>query len=209
MSTSPFHIVYLGEDFAWSKLSQVLAAAPRASCKIHRAQSLNELFLVLAGGRWNAVALDVHAWNFQGLHYVDKVRSEYPLLPILALYSSSINDLENKTKNVGASHCLAIEALTAENLLAAIFSTLADPNSNSYSRKDSSVQLTSNLPDHSSPANPRTRAISHALNNLLCVITANADLLAEHVSGSSHGEHSLTEIKKAAKSASDLMRQLK
>jgi hypothetical protein len=208
MSTSPFHIVYLGEDFAWSKLAQTLAAAPRASFTIHRVQSLNELFLVLAGGRWDAVALDVHAWNFQGLHYVDKVRSEYPLLPILALYSSSINDLENKTKNVDASHCLAIEALTVENLLAAIFSTPADLNSNSYSRKDSSVH-TFNLPDHFSPANTRTRAISHALNNLLCVITANADLLAEHVSGSSHGEHSLTEIKKAGKSASDLMRQLK
>lgn len=207
MSNSPFHLLYLGEDLAWSKLSQALANAPRASVRIHRAQSLNELFLVLAGGRWHAVALDAHAWNFQGLQYVDKVRSEYPSLPILALCSSSVNDLENKATNAGASSTLALESLNSDSLLSAIFSTLADLHSHSYVRKDSAVQPSFDLPN-SSPNN-RTQAISHALNNLLCVITANADLLAEHVPHSSPGERSLTEIKKAAKSASDLMRQLK
>jgi len=207
MSNSPFHLLYLGEDLAWSKLSQALAAAPRGSIKIHRAQSLNELFLVLAGGRWQAVALDVVAWNFQGLHYVDKIRSEYPSLPILALYSSAVNDLASKATNVGASYTMAIESLDSDTLLSAILATLADLHPHPHARKDSPVLVTFNLSDQAH--NSRTQAISHALNNLLCVITANADLLAEHVTGSSNGEHSLTEIKKAAKSASDLMRQLK
>jgi len=207
MSNSPFHLLYLGEDRAWSRLSQALAAAPRASIKTHRAQSLNELFLVLAGGRWHAVALDVHAWNFQGLHYVDKVRSEYPSLPILALYSSAVNDLANKATNVGASHTLALEDLNTDSLLSAIFSSLADLHPHSQPRKDSSVITAFALSD-TTPSS-RTQAISHALNNLLCVITANADLLAEHVPHDSSGERSLIEIKKAAKSASDLMRQLK
>jgi len=207
MSNSPFHLLYLGEDRAWSRLSQALAAAPRASIKTHRAQSLNELFLVLAGGRWHAVALDVHAWNFQGLHYVDKVRSEYPSLPILALYSSAVTDLANKATNVGASHTLALEDLDTDTFLSAIFSSLADLHPYSQPRKDSSVITAFNLSD-TTPSS-RTQAISHALNNLLCVITANADLLAEHVPHDSTGERSLIEIKKAAKSASDLMRQLK
>ena len=205
MSISPFHLLFLGEDLAWSKLSEALAAAPRASIKIHRAQSLNELFLILAGGRWHAVALDVCAWNFQGLHYVDKVRSEYPLLPILALCSVATNDLEDKAKNVGASHAISFESMNPEALLSAIFSTLADVHPNSPARKHASVQGTSALPDPASHL--RTQSISHAINNLLCVITANADLLAEHVR-SSNGEHNLTEIKKAVKSACDLMRQL-
>ncbi|HTZ32048.1 MAG TPA: hypothetical protein VMH31_06305 [Methylomirabilota bacterium] len=207
MSNSPFHLLYLGEDRAWSRLSQALAAAPRASIKTHRAQSLNELFLVLAGGRWHAVALDVHAWNFQGLHYVDKVRSEYPSLPILALYSSAVTDLANKATNVGASHTLALEDLDTDTFLSAIFSSLADLHPYSQPRKDSSVITAFALSD-TTPSS-RTQAISHALNNLLCVITANADLLAEHVPHDSTGERSLIEIKKAAKSASDLMRQLK
>ena len=207
MSNSPFHLLFLGEDLAWSKLSRALAAATRASIKIHRAQSLNELFLVLAGGRWHAVALDVHAWNFQGLHYVDKVRSEYPALPILALYSSSVNDLDNKARNVGASHTLAFETLDSQGLLSAVFSTLADLHPHSQARKDSLVPEHLNLSEAGSAS--RTQAISHALNNLLCVITANADLLAEHLGRSSPGERSLSEIKKAARSVSDLMRQLK
>ena len=209
MSNSPFHLLFLGEDRPFSKLSQALGSAARHGIKLHRAQSLNELFLILAGGRWHAVALDVHAWNFQGLHYVDKLRSEYPLLPILALYSSSVNDLGNKARNVGASHCLALESLDSDSLLSGIFATMADLHPISLSRKDSSV--TSAFGDTDSPAHTttRTQAISHALNNLLCVITANADVLAEHINGSSHGQRSLAEIKKAARSASDLMRHLK
>jgi len=209
MSNSPFQLLFLGEDLAWSKLFQALAPAPRGCIKTHRAQSLNELFLVLAGGHWHAVAIDAHAWNLQGLHYVERVRSEYPWLPILAIYPGAVNDLENKAINVGASHAIALESLDSDNLLSAILSTLANPHSGSHFRKDSNVPLSFNTADQTSSAATRTQAISHALNNLLCVITANADLLSEHVSGSSNGERSLTEIKKAAKSASDLMRQLK
>jgi CheY-like chemotaxis protein len=209
MSNSPFHLLFLGEDLAWSKLSDALAAATQQSIKLYRAQSLNELFLILAGGRWHAVALDAHAWNFQGLHYVDKIRSEYPLLPILAIYSSAGHDLDNKARNVGASHCIALESLDTESLLSAIFATMADLQPNSSSRKDSSVNPAFGLMGQMAPETSRTQAISHALNNLLCVITANADLLAEHVNGSSNGQRSLIEIKKAAKTASDLMRQLK
>jgi DNA-binding NarL/FixJ family response regulator len=207
MSTSQFHILFLGEDFAWSKLTQALASAARASIKIYRAQSLNELFLSLAGGRWHAVAIDVQAWSFQGLHYVDKIRSECAALPILALCASSVNDIENKAKNVGASQCLSLETLSGDSLVSAVVAILAGHKSDAYLREDTSVQLTFNLSDQ--PSHSRTQAISHALNNLLCVITANADILADHISGNSHGERSLTEIKKAAKSAADLMRQLK
>jgi len=209
MSNSPFHLLFLGEDLAWSKISQALSSAARHGVKLHRAQSLNELFLILAGGRWHAVALDVHAWNFQGLHYVDKLRSEYPLFPILAIYSSSVNDLGTKARNVGASHCIALESLDTDALLSAIFETMADLHPNSHSRKDSPVTSAFGFADPPESGVSRTQAISHALNNLLCVITANADLLAEHINNSSHGQHSLTEIKKAAKSASDLMRHLK
>jgi hypothetical protein len=51
--------------------------------------------------------------------------------------------------------------------------------------------------------------ISHALNNLLCVINANADILADQVGGSQHAVRSVDQIKKAAKNAAELMRQLK
>jgi len=51
--------------------------------------------------------------------------------------------------------------------------------------------------------------VSHALNNLLCVISAYADVLADQVAGSEPAVRSIGEIKKAAKSASDLMRHLR
>jgi len=209
MFDNAFQILFLGEDHAWAAVSQALVEAPKVALKIHRAHSLNELFLVLAGGLWDAVVLDVHAWNFQGLHYVDKVRAEYPAFPVIALYSSEVAELDLKAKRIGASRCLPLESFSAEALHSCVFSCLSDKKSNGHLRKASQMQLTFNIPDSSAVTSNKTQIISHALNNLLCVITANADILDEHINHSGPGVHSLTEIKKAAKSAADLMRLLK
>jgi hypothetical protein len=55
----------------------------------------------------------------------------------------------------------------------------------------------------------KNQLLTHALNNLLCVISANADLLEEFLDPSGPGSHSLAEIKKAAASAAALMRSIK
>ena len=209
MYDSDYHILFLGEDTAWSTLSAALVAAPRVALKIHRAQSLNELFLVLAGGQWQAVVLDVHAWNFQGLHYVDKLRSEYPGFPILALHSSSAVGVPDKARNSGASRCLSLEHLSAEGIHNAVLSCLSAKKTQSLLRKTPPPQVGISAPENPLLDPAKTQVISHALSNLLCVITANADMLDEHINHSGPGVHSLAEIKKAAKSAADLMRLLK
>jgi hypothetical protein len=210
MHDSAFHVLFLGEDRAWSRVSQCLLDAPRLNLKIHRAQSLNELFLVLAGGSWHAAAIDLHAWDYQGLHYVDKLRGEYPAFPILALYFASANDLGLKARNSGASRCLPLETLTAEAIHLAVLSCLSEKKSQSHLPRASSAPLNYGVTDTSSSAtSSKTQVISHALNNLLCVINANADILAEQLGASGPGVRSLSEIKKAAKSASELMRLLK
>jgi len=55
----------------------------------------------------------------------------------------------------------------------------------------------------------KVEAISHAVNNLLCVINANADILSDQLDASHNGTRSVSQIKKATKSAADLMRLLK
>jgi DNA-binding NtrC family response regulator len=209
MHESSFQVLFLGEDLAWSKISGSLDGAARANLKVHRAQSLNELFLILAGGEWHAAAVDVQAWNFQGLHYVDKIRSEYPAFPILALHSASSGDLAVKATTSGATCCLTLEGLNAKAIHTALLSCVSERKSRSHLRNASSVQVTFDTPESSSVAASKAQVISHALNNLMCVITANADILSEHLDGSGPGARSLEGIKKAAKSASDLMRLLK
>jgi len=208
MHDLPFQILFLGEDSTWQNISARFDDNGRPRLRVHRAQSLNELFLVLAGGTWHAAAIDAHAWNYQGLHCIDKLRSEYPAFPILALYSSSEVGLALKAKNSGASRCLLLDHLSQDAVHVAVLSCLSEKKSESHLRKAPPVQLTFNIPD-SSIAASKNLAISHALNNLLCVITANADMLDEHVGSTGPGSHSLVEIKKAAKSASELMRLLK
>jgi len=126
MQDSVIQILFLGENPSWSKLSQALSAAPDAPLHVQRLDSLADIFPALAVGRWHAVALDLHAWNFQGLHYVEKVRSEYPAFPIVALYSPSIPELDTKATTCGASRCIPFDHLTADSLEFAIASTLSD-----------------------------------------------------------------------------------
>lgn len=209
MQDPVFQILFLGEDLAWSKVSRAIAEAPAASLKVHRPHSLNELFLVLAGGNWQAVVLDVHAWQFQGLHSVEKIRSEYPALPIIALYSPALPDLEAKAATCGASRTLILDEFTADALRDALVSCISEHKSRSHFRKASPMHLKLEIPETAPFPTTKNQIISHALSNLLCVISANADLLADHVNSNGPGTHSLSEIKRAARLAADLMRHIK
>jgi DNA-binding NarL/FixJ family response regulator len=209
MSDSVFQIIFLGENSSWSKLFQALKEAPTAPLHLRRFDSLAELFQALAADTWHAVVLDVHVGNFQGLHFVEKIRSEYPALPIVALYSPSVPDLDAKAITSGASRCLSLDHFSAYALHHAVASCFSDVKLQSHSKKGSQMPLTLDSSDSYAFASSKNQVIAHALNNLLCVISANADILSDQLEDSAQCCRSLTEIKKAAQSAAALMRHLK
>ena len=203
-----FQILFLGENPSWLRVSNALAEAPQAPLHVHRSQSPSELFRLLAGGRWDALAIDLHAWSFQGLRVVQKIRDEFPAIPVFALLYPSVKDLHKKAQQAGASHCLSLNQLTADTLHTALLGVYAKQKSQTHIGKASKMEPALGIPDHGRFPASRMEVISHALNNLLCVISANADILAEHLPESDPATHSVAEIKKAAKSAADLMRYL-
>jgi len=204
-----FQILFLGENPSWLRVSNALAEAPDAPLHVHRSQSPTELLRLLAAGRWDALAVDLHAWSFQGLRVVQKIRSEYPAIPVFALLYPSVKDLDKKAQQAGASHCLSLNQLTADMLHTALLAVHSANKAQAHLRNGSPMDLAPGDPRHDErfPVN-RMGAISHTLNNLLCVISANADILAEHLTGSDPSAHNVAEIKKAAKSAADLMRSI-
>ena len=204
-----FEILFLGENPSWQRVSHALAEAPQAPLRLHRSHSPSELFRLLAAGRWDALAIDLHAWSFQGLGVVEKIRAEYPAIPVFALLYPSVKDLDTKARQAGASRCISLNEFTADALHNALLAALSANKSQAHLRKGSLMDLAPSDPSHHEgfPAN-RMHAISHTLNNLLCVISANADILADRLDKSDPAAHSVAEIKKAAKSAADLMRHL-
>jgi len=204
-----FQILFLGENPSWLRVSHALAEAPEAPLRVHRSQSPSELFRLLAAGQWDALAIDLHAWSFQGLRVVQKIRAEYPAIPVFALLYPSVKDLDKKAQQAGASHCLSFNQLTADVLHTALLTVHSENKTQAHLGKSSLMDLAPGDPRHDQrfPAH-RMDAISHALNNLLCVISANADILADRLEGSDPAAHSVAEIKKAAKSAAELMRYL-
>ena len=196
-----FQILFLGENPSWLRVSHALAEAPEAPLRVHRSQSPAEFLRLLAAGRWDALAIDLHAWSFQGLRIVQKIRAEYPAIPVFALLYPSVKDLDKKAQQAGASHCLSLNQLTADVLHTALLAAHSENKTQAHLAPDD-PQHAERFPGH------RMNAISHALNNLLCVISANADVLADRLDGSDPGAHSVAEIKKAAKAAADLMRRI-
>jgi DNA-binding NarL/FixJ family response regulator len=214
MQDSAFQILFLGENIAWSRISQALFNAPDDLLHVQRLDSLADLFHSLAVGRWHALAIDVHAWNFQGLHYVEKVRSEYPAFPIIAIHSGAVPDLERKALISGASRCVALNSLTSDSLHSAVASTLANTKSQFILQKGAQMELPLSPSQDVCMTFSKNQVITHALNNLLCVIAANADILSDKLNSASGpglppDPRPLSEIKKAAKSAAALMRHLK
>jgi DNA-binding NtrC family response regulator len=208
MQDAVFQILFLGEHSSWQKVSNLLAL-PDAHLQFHPVDSLADLFQALALGRWQALAVDVHAWNFQGLHYVEKVRSEYPAFPIIALFSRAIPELDTKAVTCGASSSIAFDELTSANFRTAVSAALEEAKSQFFLNEE----LQTHFPRTEGGANTLTfsknQVITHALHNLLCVISANADLLSDTLNGDGLDNHSLSEIKKATRSAATLVRHLK
>jgi hypothetical protein len=217
MQDSVYQILYLGETPAWSRLSQALLDAPGSPLRLRRVDSLAELFHALIVGNWHAVAIDVHAWNFRGLHFVDKLRSEYPNFPMIAVHSGAIPDLDKKAITSGASLCMALDDLTANSLHASIAKILEDTKSIPLLGKSAKATVSLDSTNGVAVTFSKNQVITHALNNLLCVIAANADLLTDKLmaspeaisAGLTPDVRPLSEIKKAARSAAALMRHLK
>lgn len=204
-----FQILFLGENPSWLKLSQAIVEAPKTALKVHRMQSLSDVNRALAAGRWDALAIDLHAWSFQGLRCVQKIRAEFQALPIIALLYPNVKELDAKALEAGATRCLTMDHLSTDALHGAVLSSISEKHSQVYLRKGSQMELAFAARKDSSFLASKMEVISHALSNLLCVISANADVLADRLPVSDPAVRSVTEIKKAARSAADLMRQLK
>jgi DNA-binding NarL/FixJ family response regulator len=209
MFAQSFRCLFLGENASWLKITKALAQSPFVSLTVQRASSSAAAFSTLSAPSWDALVLDLHASDFQALDCIQKFRSELLAFPILALLDPSAQDfadLATLALQAGASRCLSLHDLTAETMHAAIRSLIPE-------RKTPPVRKDSDLGIYfrKDSANPPSRAevVSHAVNNLLCVINANADVLADHFASSGLAAHSVHEIKKAAKSAADLIRNLK
>jgi DNA-binding NarL/FixJ family response regulator len=208
MQDAVFQILFLGEAPSWQKISKLLSQ-PDAPIQVHPVDSLADLFQALALGRWQALAIDVHAWNFQGLHYVEKVRSEYPAFPVIALFSRAVPELDTKATICGASRCIAVDELTPDALHAAVSEAREEVKSQFFLEQELQTHFPRNDADATRLTFSKNQVITHALQNLLCVISANVDLLSDTLNGSSHGNRALSEIKKATRSAAALMRHLK
>lgn len=211
MQGSALQILFLGDDSSWCNVSEALADAPNVNLQVQRVGSLTELFRALADGHWHAVVVDIHARNFRGLHYVEKVRAQHPASPIVALYSRAIPEIDAKANACGASRCISFEEFSAASLRRAVEAVRAEADSKSdfVLRRGEELSLSLGSSDGVLLKFSKTQVITHALSNLLCVISANADLLSDTLGPSGREARPLVEIKKAARSAAALMRHLK
>src|SRR5208337_3224058 len=175
MHDTVFQILFLGENPSWMRVSNALAEAPAAPLRIHRSDSPSDLLRVLAEGYWDALAIDLHAWSFQGLRIIQKVRTEYPAIPVLALFYPSVKDLDKKAQQAGASHCLPLNQLTADLFHTTLLGVHSEQKTQTHLRMADQMEPALDIRSGSHFPASRLEAVTHTLNNLLCVISANAD----------------------------------
>ena len=210
MFAQSFRCLFLGDNSSWLKITESLAQSPLVSLSVQRASSSAAALNTLSTPSWDALVLDLHASDFQALDSIQKFRSQLPAFPVLVLLeppAQDFADLATLALQAGASRCLSLHDLTAETMHQTILSLIRARKTPPPLRTDSDLCLYFR-PDSAHPPS-RAEVVSHAVNNLLCVINANADVLADHFASSGLAAHSVHEIKKAAKSAADLIRNLK
>lgn len=209
MSNSSSQVLFLGELPFWLKISQSVVEAPSTSFEIHRSATLRDALRRLDGEHWQALLLDLSHPSAQELLAARKLHTGISCVPVIALLPIADPQYRSAANAAGAATSLLLEEVNSSTLQNAVVFAINSNTVRKPSRKGTSMQLS--FGSHSLDHLPSTKldAISHAINNLLCVINANADILTDQLEQTHNAVRSVSQIKKATKSAADLMRLLK
>ena len=209
MSNAASQILFLGELPFWLKISQSIVEAPSSAFQICRAPSYNDALRRLNSESWHALLLDLSHPSAQELLAARKLHDGLESLPIVALLPISDPQFHEAASQAGAASSLVLADVNVASLQHALVTAINTETLRNSSRKGSSMSspFEQAFPDRLPVS--KLDAISHAVSNLLCVINANADILTDQLDPAHTATRSVTQIKKATKSAADLMRLLK
>ena len=211
MSHASSQVLFLGELPFWLKISQSIVEAPAAPFLVHRCPSLRDALKRLDTEQWQALLLDLSHPSAQELLAARKLHDGIATLPLIALLPIADAQYLNAAAAAGASSTLVLSEVSAASLQHAVVTAINSTTLRMSYRKGTPMTLPLDTPAIGMDRVPASKldAISHALNNLLCVINANADILTDQLDASHNAVRSVSQIKKATKSAADLMRLLK
>jgi DNA-binding NarL/FixJ family response regulator len=209
MSKAGSQILFLGELPFWLKISQSIVEAPSSSFQICRAPSFNDALRRLMSESWQALLLDLSHPSAQELLAARKLHDGLESLPIVALLPIADPQFREAAAQAGAASSLVLSDVNVASLQHALVTAINAETLRNSSRKGSSMSspFEQAIPDRLPVS--KLDAISHAVSNLLCVINANADILTDQLDAAHNATRSLAQIKKATKSAADLIRLLK
>jgi DNA-binding NarL/FixJ family response regulator len=209
MSNAGFQVLFLGELPFWLKISQSIVEAPSSSFQIHRSPSLRETLRLLDSEEWHALLLDLSHPSAQELLATRKLDDGLGSVPVVALLPIADSQFQQAAAIAGAASSLVLADINVASLQHALVTAINTETLRNSSRKVKSMSFSFEHASSDHLPNSKLDAISHAVNNLLCVINANADILTDQLDPAHNAIRSLTQIKKASKNASDLMRLLK
>ena len=209
MSTAGSQILFLGELPFWLKISQSIVEAPSSSFQICRAHSLTDALRRLRAEQWHAILLDLSHPSAQELLAARKLHDGLDSVPVVALLPISDPQFREAAVQAGAASSLLLADLNVASLQHALVTAINTETLRNSSRKVNSMSFPFEQSAGDGLPISKVDAISHAVNNLLCVINANADILSDQLDSTHNATRSVTQIKKATKSAADLMRLLK
>ena len=208
MSIAGSQILFLGELPFWLKISQSIVEAPSSSFQISRAPSFTDALRRLNSEQWHAFLLDLSHPSAQEFLAARKLHEGLGAVPIVALLPISDPQFHKAAAQAGAASSLVLADLNVSSLQHALVTAINTETLRNSPRKASSMSFPFEQPAVDRIPVSKVDAISHAVNNLLCVINANADILSDQLDASHNAIRSVSQIKKATKSAADLMRLL-
>jgi DNA-binding NarL/FixJ family response regulator len=209
MSTTGSQILFLGELPFWLKISQSVLDAPSSSFQICRAHSLTDALRRLHAEQWHAILLDLSHPSAQELLAARKLHDRLDSVPVVALLPIVDPQFQEGAIAAGSASSLVLADVTVASLQHALVTAINTETLRNSSRKVNSMSFPFEQSAGDGRPVSKVDAISHAVSNLLCVINANADILFDQLDATHNASRSVTQIKKATKSAADLMRLLK
>jgi DNA-binding NarL/FixJ family response regulator len=209
-----FRVLFMGEHLSWSRVLQALEQAPESGIRLHRAHLTQEALQCIDGEQPDVILVAVGSASSAALELIRAARAKRQRTPVLALVTDNDERIRLAALEAGATECLPLAGIDGERLTRTIRAACLGSEALDVSKfcakgadgMGSGLQ-SPQATDLSTVAAQGWVEVCHVLNNLLCVISGSADILAERLGQSEAAARHVTHIQDASRGATALLRR--
>ncbi len=184
---SVVRVLFMGEHLSWSRVLQALEETGESAIRLYRVHLSAEALQSLEAEQWDAILVAISPQSTANLDVIRAMRAKRQRIPLLVLVPDADEAAKSEALEAGATECLPLARIDGNRLRRTIFAACWGSEIPPIVHGCSKAAIGATSPAQAAGLNDMMAGgsgwieVCHTLNNLLCVISGSAEILAERL----------------------------